>query len=161
MAATRASAARAVVGNGGREALDHAILRDLVGYNVRRADLYMRQEFERNLGARSFRPGEFSALALIAANPQVTQTSLAHAMGIRRPNMVGLIDRLERRGLVRRSIDPHDRRNQSLGTTAKGEALLRSARLRVAAGDRRATAALSARERTRLIGLLQRLHGIG
>jgi DNA-binding MarR family transcriptional regulator len=144
-----------------RKPLDHAILRELVGYNVRRADLYMRQEFERNLGPGRFRPGEFSALALIGANPQVTQAELAHALGVRRPNMVGLIGRLERRGLVRRTADPQDRRNHALETTARGGALLRDTRKRVAAGDRRAAAALSERERTQLIGLLRRLHGVG
>lgn len=143
------------------KALDHAVLCGLVGYNVRRAELYMRQEFERNLGARRFRPGEFSALVLIAANPQVTQSGLAHAMGIRPPNMVGLIGRLERRKLVRRAADPRDRRNQTLDTTAKGESLLREARRQVAAGDRRAARALSRDERAQLISLLRRLHGIG
>ena len=46
--------------------LDQSSLQSLVGYNIRRAEVRMRQHFTRTLVDRNVRPVEFSALTLIA-----------------------------------------------------------------------------------------------
>jgi DNA-binding MarR family transcriptional regulator len=143
---------------GADNALDPGILRELAGYNIRRAEVHMRQDFERTFGSKKLRPPEFSTLALIAANPFLTQADLAHALNIRRPNMVGLIDGLERRGLLTRTVYERDRRNQVLGLTPKGAALVEAAKRFALAGDRRATSCWTDAERAQVIALLQRLY---
>jgi DNA-binding MarR family transcriptional regulator len=57
-------------------------------------------------------------------NPR-TPAELAEMTGVTRATMTGLIDTLERDGLVKREPDPVDRRMLSVRLTAKGEALLR------------------------------------
>jgi DNA-binding MarR family transcriptional regulator len=141
----------------GHARLDQSVLEQLAGYNIRRAEVHMRQDFGRTFGSMRLRPPEFSTLALIAANPFVTQADLAHALSIRRPNMVGLIDGLERRGLLRRTVYERDRRNQVLGLTPEGAALLDEAKRLALAGDRRATSCWTDAERDQVIALLQRL----
>jgi DNA-binding MarR family transcriptional regulator len=141
--------------------LDPGILRELAGYNIRRAEVHMRQQFEREMGAKGLRPPEFSTLVLIAANPLATQAEIAHALNIQRPNMVGLIGGLEERGLVTRTVYEHDRRNQILALTPRGAAFLEDAKRVVREMDRRVTACWTDRERDQAIALLARLWDSG
>jgi DNA-binding MarR family transcriptional regulator len=53
-----------------------------------------------------------------------TPASLAEAAGVTRATMTGLIDTLERDGLVKREPDPNDRRMMSVRLTAKAERFL-------------------------------------
>jgi DNA-binding MarR family transcriptional regulator len=141
--------------------LDPGILRELAGYNIRRAEVHMRQQFEREMGAKGLRPPEFSTLVLIAANPLATQAEIAHALNIQRPNMVGLIGGLEERGLITRTVYEHDRRNQILALTPRGAAFLEDAKRVVREMDRRVTACWTDRERDQAIALLARLWDSG
>lgn len=143
--------------DGGASALDPGILRELVGYNIRRAEVHMRQQFEREIGAKGLRPPEFSTLVLIAANPLATQAEIAHALNIQRPNMVGLIAGLEARGLIGRTVYEQDRRNHILELTPRGAALLEEAARAVRELDRRVTACWTDRERDQVVALLGRL----
>ena len=144
---------------GGAGALDPGILGELAGYNIRRAEVHMRQQFEREMGARGLRPPEFSTLVLIAANPLATQAEIAQALNIQRPNMVGLVGGLEERGLISRTVYEHDRRNHILELTPRGVALLDEAKRVVRELDRRVTACWTDRERDQAIALLARLWG--
>jgi DNA-binding MarR family transcriptional regulator len=54
-----------------------------------------------------------------------TPAELAEAAGVTRATMTGLIDTLERDGLVKRQPDPDDRRMMSVRLTAKAERFLR------------------------------------
>lgn len=141
--------------------LDPGILRELAGYNIRRAEVHMRQQFEREMGERGLRPPEFSTLVLIAANPLATQAEIAQALNIQRPNMVGLIGGLEERGLITRTVYEHDRRNHMLALTPRGAAFLEEARRVVLEMDRRVTACWTDRERDQAIALLARLWDAG
>jgi len=54
-----------------------------------------------------------------------TPAELADAAGVTRATMTGLIDTLERDGLVRREPDTHDRRMMSVHLTEEGETFIR------------------------------------
>ena len=138
--------------------LDQSALTELFGYNARRAEVRTRQEFIRTLADWNIRPAEYSALTLIASNEFVTQADLVDALNIKRPNMVGLIDGLERRGLVERAVYEQDRRNHVLSITAKGEALLADVDQLVREMDRRITLCWTEKERAQVIELLQRFY---
>jgi DNA-binding MarR family transcriptional regulator len=71
--------------------------------------------------------------------------------------VVGVIDRLERRGLVVRAPAPGDRRSYALELSAKGEALRGEVARRVRVHERRVARGLSEAERTALIDLLRRI----
>lgn len=140
------------------DGVDERLLRSFLGYNVRRAELYMRQDFDRTFRRKGLRPPEFSVLVLVADNPLVTQAALAGTLAIARPNMVGLIDRLEKRGLLERTVDDTDRRSHGLRLTPKGAALAAQAKALGTAGDRAAAAHLTEAERATLLRLLRKLY---
>ena len=61
--------------------------------------------------------------ALGAKQPVVIR-ALADWLRLQHHSVIGLVDRLQRRGLVRRTPNPHDRRYVVLQLTRAGEALL-------------------------------------
>jgi DNA-binding MarR family transcriptional regulator len=138
-------------------ALDASGLAAFTGYRVRRAEIFMRANFDRTLARKGLRPAEFSVLVLVADNPRVTQAALAAALSIARPNMVGLVDRLEQRGLLRREADDADRRSHGLVLTAKGASLATEARQLIARSEAALLGHLTAKERDDFLRLLGRV----
>lgn len=63
-------------------------------------------------------------LYLSLARKPLTQTELAHQMGIEGATVVGLIDRLEKEGWVDRRIQLDDRRVRNIHLTQKSELAL-------------------------------------
>ena len=139
--------------------LDQSSLQQLVGYNLRRAEVHMRQLVIKAVSEWDVRPPESSALALIAGNRRVTQADQGQALNLKRPNMVTLIEKLEQRGLVKRQVHELDRRNHILTLTEKGEALLADIDGMLHDMDRQWTACWSDKERRTVIALLQRFYG--
>jgi len=138
--------------------LDQSALQRLAGYSLRRAEVMMRQHFTRTLADWDIRGAEYSALILIATNELVTQADLGEALNIKRPNMVSLIERLEKRGLLARKVHEHDRRNHILSLTEKGDALLADIEGPVHEMDKRVTNCWTAKERAQVVALLQRFY---
>lgn len=118
----------------------------------------MRQLVIRALADWDIRPPEYSALALIATNDLVTQADLGEALNIKRPNMVSLIEKLEKRVLIRREVHARDRRNHILTLTEKGEALLVDIDGMLHDRDHNATVCWSAQEKKMLVELLRRFY---
>jgi DNA-binding MarR family transcriptional regulator len=72
-------------------------------------------------------PSQFNVLNLLHANPRgCSQTELGRQLLTHRSNVTGLVDRLEKRGLVERRAAPGDRRVYRVLLTSAGETLLRS-----------------------------------
>src|SRR5262245_48013435 len=88
--------------NGIRTPPDVGILHEHLGYFVRRLQVAVFQDFIRTLAPVDLRPAQYSVLVVISANPGLSQADLAAALGIERARLVHLLDRLERRGLIRR-----------------------------------------------------------
>ena len=53
---------------------------------------------------------DWIVLSALAAGPRQTQLALAQSLGLDKTTMTSLLDRMEARGLITRSIDRHDRR---------------------------------------------------
>lgn len=139
-------------------ALDQSSLDSLLGYRLRRAEVHMRQLVIKALADWDIRPPEYSVLSLIAGNQLVTQADLGHALNIKRPNMVTLIEKMERRGWVKREVHALDRRNHLLTLTEKGDAQLADIDGLLHEMDRQWTACWSEKERRQVADLLQRLY---
>src|SRR5262245_53708342 len=100
--------------NGLRTPPDIGVLPQHLGYFVRRLQVAVFQDFIRTLAPVDLRPAQYSVLVVIAANPRLSQADVAAALGIERARLVHLLDRLERRGLIRRLASPTDRRSHAL-----------------------------------------------
>jgi DNA-binding MarR family transcriptional regulator len=67
------------------------------------------------------------ALKLLAASAPLRVSGLARRMYLRPPTVVGILDRLEAKGLVRRSPSREDRRVVEIELTEQGRALVAQA----------------------------------
>lgn len=82
--------------------------------------------FETILGKSGLSQGRFLTLIVMNRKPDeaINPSSLAEKVGVRRPTMTGLLDRLERDGLVERLTDSRDRRKTGVRLTVSGRKVL-------------------------------------
>ena len=138
------------------EALRPGALAGLLGYRLRLAQQAVFRDYASSVGEVS--PGRVGILLLVEANPGVTQSRLARAVHLDRSTMVGVIDKLEERGLIERKRG-EDRRTNGLWLTRAGRALLARMKERIEQHERRFAARLTPAERAQLIALLEKLAG--
>lgn len=136
-------------------------LPDLIGYNLRRAQVAVFQSFQAAASPHDITPGQFGVLIMIMENEGLSQSDLGSAVGIDRSTMVAVIDRLESRGLVIRAPSPNDRRSYALRLSEKGEELMRDLIPRIQDHDRGMVKDLSPEEVAQLIDFLRRIAAVG
>lgn len=134
-----------------------AELRALVGYGVKRANSAMMGDVERLLGRFGLRRTTFSALSVIAGNPGIRQSEVAEVLAIERPNLVAILDELQRPALIERVRDAADRRAYLLTATRDGLARGAEAGEALRAYDAQLTSGMTAAERAALIATLRRV----
>src|ERR1044071_9052818 len=71
-----------------------------LGYFVRRAQIWIFQDFIRKLATIDVSPAQFSVLVVISANSGLSQAELAATLGIERARLVRMLHTLEARGLT-------------------------------------------------------------
>ena len=104
--------------------------------------------------------GEYLVLAALRrAGPPycMSPTKLFNSVILSSGAMTNRLDRLEELGLVERAPDPNDRRGRLVGLTARGHELVDAAVVDHLENEERLLAALDAREREQLSGLLRKL----
>ncbi|MDB5868294.1 MAG: transcriptional regulator, MarR family [Polaromonas sp.] len=138
--------------------VDTDYLESLLGYNARRAALVSIELFLQRMAVYELRPVEFSVLSLIAHNPGITSRQLCSTLGILPPNLVGMVNIFEKRGLITKQPHPSDGRATGLHPTPTGEALMRNAEKTALELEEEATASLTAAERKTLIRLLKKVY---
>lgn len=142
---------------GSRAPLHLGRLEQLLGYALRRAQVRVFQDFTAEMNALGLTPGQLGALFLIEANRGLSQSELGAALGIDRSSVVPLIDRLQKRGWVRRAARASDRRAHALELAPAGSALLARLSPRLEAHETRIAADLTPGDRQRLLDLLAKV----
>jgi DNA-binding MarR family transcriptional regulator len=133
------------------------ILPDLLGYNVRLAQLALQRCFVRAMSGSDVGSGTFGLLVLCGANPGIAQIQIAQHLNIDKASVVALVDRLEEQGWLLRRRSTRDRRRQGLFLTDEGARELASLKTRMRDSERALDGLFDADERAQLIGFLQRI----
>lgn len=139
------------------EGLHPSVLEGLIGYHLRRASSAVAADFARAVKGAGVRQVSFAVAAVIAANPGINQGAVGRALGVKRANMVALVNELVGAGIIDRRAARGDRRAFALTLTEEGERRYRSWVDRIRAHEDRLFAAFTPGERTILIELLSRL----
>jgi DNA-binding MarR family transcriptional regulator len=137
--------------------IDLGPLGDSVGYLLRRAQVAVFQRFFELFAEFDIRPAQYSTLTVIERNPGLSQTRLADALGIKKTNLVAIIDALEERGLARRESTENDRRSHALYLTPKGTVLIGRLHQIDAALDQSISRLMKGDERQRLRDVLRQV----
>lgn len=133
--------------------LDFGFLPSLLGYQLRRAQVRLFDDFRRHFGAHGLTPGKVGLLVLIWKNPGLSQVELARAVGVERSTLGEALIGLEAAGWVARQPSKTDRRSKTLTLTAGGERFVAGLEQKIRAheaaflkklGDSRAQALMSA-----------------
>lgn len=138
--------------------VDTSYLESLIGYNARRAALAVIGEFLEQMAIYDLKPVEFSVMSVIVHNPGVTSRQLCAALNILPPNLVGLIQILETRGLIERKPHPHDGRAVGIHPTDEGEALMMEAEVTAKELEMNVGSKLTPNQVQTLVTLLQKIY---
>jgi DNA-binding MarR family transcriptional regulator len=147
-------------GIGPAERMDLAPLTRSLGFLLRMAQVQVFDFFFEDLERIGLKPGEFSVLWVIHANPGVRQGVLAQQLRIKRAHMTKMIRSFEDRGLVARAIPDADRRAVELRLTGRGEAFVAANCESFFSHDDRRPTPLVPHEQEKLIALLQTFVGL-
>jgi DNA-binding MarR family transcriptional regulator len=142
---------------GRRTGLNLGPLAALLGFRLRRAQLAVFEDFQRDAPVPQLAPSQLGILVIIEENPDKTQQELCEGIGVDKSTFAISLDRLADRGLLRRVRSEEDRRRNSLRLTAKGKATLKAMLLHVERHERRVFARLSVVERERLMEVLKKI----
>lgn len=140
------------------EEVDTSFLETLLGYNARRAALAVIGVFLDTMAPYQLKPVEFSVLSLVTHNPGITSRQLCSALGILPPNLVGMVNALEKRELIVRKPHPRDGRAVGLHLTVAGQKLMRGAEKTAVALEAGVASRLSPAEQRTLISLLKKVY---
>lgn len=137
--------------------IDLSYLEGTIGYALRRAQIAVFTDIFRSFGELRVTTAEFSVLAVAADNPGINQADLALALGVERPRMVPIINKLEKRGLAKRLVDGRDGRARRIYLTASGQKLLKALKTRFAEHQRQMLLRLQTDSSSRILSDLWKL----
>jgi len=89
-----------------------------VGYWVCQSSHVFQRAFNEELAPHGVTFRQAQVLGCLALEGRLSQTDLAERMGIEPPTLVGILDRMERDGWIRRGGDTRDRRKKLVEATA-------------------------------------------
>ena len=133
------------------------MLPTLLGYQLGTAKSIIIDSFSKTLSNKKLTPKLFGMLVVVESNSGVNQTVLSDLLNFDRAQTVRYLDRLQDQGLIRRTRDKKDRRNQIIEIKNKGKRLVASLAKIVQIHETKMTSNLSSRERATLMLLLQKL----
>jgi DNA-binding MarR family transcriptional regulator len=140
------------------EQIDTSYLESLIGYNARRAALAVIEVFMQRMAIYKLKPVDFSVLSLITHNPGITSSQLCSSLGILPPNLVGMVNALEKRELIVRKPHPRDGRAMGLHLTPAGQKLVQGAERTAAELEAEVASRLTPAEGKTLLRLLRKIY---
>ncbi len=94
-----------------------------LGYLVNFLARLFARRLDRRLAALGGQVGQFATLLVLWERDGLTQTELAQLVAVEQPTMANTLGRMERDGLIRRQVDPADRRRSLIHLTESARAL--------------------------------------
>ncbi len=104
-----------------------------------------------------FATAQLPVLTALKDGAKLSQTELARRAKVEQPTMAQLLSRMERDGLIRRELDPADRRSSLVALTDAARARLPAGREILIRGNKDITNGLSDDEVATLLSLLERV----
>lgn len=140
-----------------RAGFDHLRLQETLGFLLSDATRTMTRTFSARIAAHGVGMGIFQFLRILWEEDGLTQSQLAARTRMREPSAADALYDLERRSLVRRVADRHDRRKVCVLLTAKGRKLYDLVMPDIAATNGIMLEGFSAAEQELLKSMLRRI----
>jgi MarR family transcriptional regulator, lower aerobic nicotinate degradation pathway regulator len=124
------------------------------GHLIRRAHQMATAVFMQEAKAFDLTSVQFSALVVIGEHPGTDATRVSDLIYFDRSTIGNVLDRLEKKALIRREAGVEDRRTKRLFLTSQGRVVLRKIAAKLPRISDAILAPLPAADRTRLVKLL-------
>lgn len=133
-------------------------IRNILGFHIRLAHVAVYRHFMETFSDLDLTQKQVSVLWLVSDNPGVAQTDLAQRLHMDRATTMGIINRLQGRGFLRRGPSPQDRRRKTLYLTEEGDKMLARARKCIWEHEKWLKSRFTRKEIQTLMALLDRIH---
>ena len=127
------------------------------GHLIRRVQQIAVAQFMEECGASGITPVQYACLRALQENPGIDATRLSAIIAFDRSTIGNVLERLERKGLIRRVAAEQDKRVKLLKIDPSGRLLLRRLEDAVDRAQQKILAPLEPAQRRTLIRLLTRL----
>ncbi len=127
------------------------------GFLIRRLHQIHTALFNEECGKGPVTPVMYSILSALAQSGPIDQTSLARRIAVDKTNVVDVLERMRKRGLIRRRTSTKDRRVRLTALTDEGRALLDSIDKQAERAHRRTIEDLTADEQRVLMSLMTKI----
>lgn len=134
------------------------IMDQSLGFIVNRTSVAIKKQFAKRLRPYGLTPEQWSVLNRLAERDGLTQTDLAERTYKDPPNTARILDKLEKKKLLKRAENPADRRAFLIFLTDRGKTVREEIVPITSRLNDEAAAGLSPEECNRLISLLNRVH---
>ena len=128
-----------------------------LGYLIHEVARLMKRRFEEEAKSHGITLPQWRALTQIAMHENISQRELADSIDTDPMTISGVLDRLEKRGLIDRFADPNDSRAKLARLTPAGEELFNTARSVGLAMYEAALEGLTAEERATVQSALKKM----
>ena len=132
-------------------------MRAPMGYLIHEVARLMKRRFEDEARLHNITLPQWRTLSQIAINEGITQAQIAANIDVDPMTLSGILNRLEKRGLIDRFPDPADSRAKLARLTAEGEALFETARSVGLAMYEAAVAGVSKEDQQVVVSALSRM----
>jgi len=133
------------------------ILLGRTGFLLKKAAHRIQEAYEGRLAPLGLAGKHYGVLSVLEERGSITQHEIGKCVYVDRTTMVGIIDDLEKKGLVERKEHPTDRRSHAVYLTSKGKEAVGKAHHLALTVDRQFLECLSAKEQKELRQILRKL----
>ncbi|MDQ0656147.1 MarR family winged helix-turn-helix transcriptional regulator [Paenibacillus sp. W2I17] len=133
-------------------------LNDVTGFLIHRTDLKLTNYFTKQLKPYHVTPEQWNIICCLDIEKAMTQKELAEAIYRDQTTVVRMIHSLERKGMVRRIMNKHDKRSHDLFLTPKGEEIKQQLSLTVLNAHNYVTRGLEPKDLEQLKFFLERIY---
>ena len=134
-------------------------LRNCINYLLTVAQHEVFVVFSERLEEFGVTPGQYGILNCLWSQGSATPKEIAQTLRLENSTVSGMLDKLQKRGLVTRVLDPNDRRSIRVEASEAGKAIREDVLRTVDELNQAVLAPFTAQQRQQLLELLRRLCG--
>lgn len=113
--------------------------------------------FSENLSEFGITPGQYGVLACLWKHETLTPKEIANILRVENSTISGVLDRMQKRGLIDRILDPNNRRSIRVKPTAAGMAIKEPVQKRIEELNDMVFKEFTPQEREDVLNLLTRI----
>jgi len=133
------------------------VLDGSIGFLLARTARSMKRALEAHLSTYNITASQYIVLALLAERDGISLSRLGERLYFDSPTITGIVDRMERDGLVQRKRTSDDRRVINIVLTPKGKDLFRKIQVIAEDVNRKAMATFTVRQEKEFVEALDRI----